>query len=72
MLGITHNNLQDTVKVLVMQNYTRPPLMLIVGEAEFYLGCHILRNREERMSTSDQDIYAHETMAKWFPVIIRQ
>ncbi|CAN0335182.1 unnamed protein product, partial [Ascophyllum nodosum] len=34
-----------------------------LGEAEFYLGCHITRNREARTLTFDQHIYA-ETVAK--------
>ena len=38
-----------------------------LGEAEFYLGCHITRNREERTLTFDQHIYA-ETVAKQFNV----
>ncbi|CAM9520770.1 unnamed protein product, partial [Ascophyllum nodosum] len=38
-----------------------------LGEAEFYLGCHITRNREARTLTFDQHIYA-ETVAKRFNV----
>ena len=38
-----------------------------LGEAEFYLGCHITRNREARTLTFDQHIYA-ETVAKGFNV----
>ena len=34
-----------------------------LGEAGFYLRCHITRNREERTLTFDQHIYA-ETVAK--------
>ena len=36
-----------------------------LGEAGFYLGCHITRNREVRTLTFDQHIYA-ETMSKRF------
>ena len=38
-----------------------------LGEAEFYLGCHITRDRKERTLTFDQHIYA-ETVAKRFNV----
>ena len=38
-----------------------------LGEAEFYLGCHIPRNREARTLTFDQHIYV-ETVAKRFNV----
>ena len=38
-----------------------------LGEVEFYLGCHITRNREARTLTFDQNIYA-ETVAKRFNV----
>ena len=38
-----------------------------LGEAEFYLGCHITRNREATTLTFDQHIYA-ETVAKRFNV----
>ena len=38
-----------------------------LDEVEFYLGCHITRNREARTLTFDQYIYA-ETVAKRFNV----
>ena len=38
-----------------------------LGEAGFYLGCHITRNREVRTLTFDQHIYA-ETVSKRFNV----
>ena len=38
-----------------------------LGEAKFYLGYHITRNREDRTLTFDQHIYA-ETVAKRFHV----
>ena len=38
-----------------------------LGEAEFYLGCNITRNREARTMTFDQHIYA-EIVAKPFYV----
>ena len=38
-----------------------------LGEAEFYLECHITRNREARTLTLDQHIYT-ETVAKKFNV----
>ena len=34
-----------------------------LGEAELYLACHIMRNREARTLTFDQNIYT-ETVAK--------
>ena len=38
-----------------------------LGEAEFYLGCYITRNREAKALTFDRHIYA-ETVAKRFNV----